>query len=538
MGTLDRVANGRDGFSLGILRASLCARRACGALGACLTPLSPVELSTVEDGAPAARVRVLVVDDEEGLRHLLRLILERGGYSVTEARDGAEALERLAADPSLGVVLCDIRMPRMDGHAFLSAISERLGERRTVRVVMMSAYGDSDTAVECLARGAFDYVAKPFRAREILSCVERVAERDRLESENRTLRAAVTPDAALGAFVGRSPEAIAVMDLVRRAARYPSTVLITGESGTGKELLARALHDHSPRAAAPFVPVNCAAIPESLLESELFGHERGAFTGADRARPGLFERADGGTLLLDEIGDMPPALQTRLLRVLEDGHIRRIGSRVPKKVDVRVVAATARDLDAEVRAGRFRDDLYYRLNVVRVRVPPLRTRLDDLPLLAATLVRRAAFRLGRDIKGVSAAALRCLAAHAWPGNVRELENVLERAVISAPASSDQIDIAHVSLDPDLLGSAPSSTTLEPAVAAAAPSSAAPRSVVDFGPDDGKGTLSIKLHAARLERHLIELAMARTGGHRGKAAGLLEISSKALAYKIRDYGIQS
>jgi len=482
-------------------------------------------LSPAPAASPPDRVRVLVVDDEEGLRHLLRLILERGGFAVTEARDGAEALDLLVAHPAIGVVLCDIRMPRMDGHAFLSALPARLAPQRTVRVVMMSAYGDSDTAVDCLARGAFDYVAKPFRAREILSCVERVVERDRLEAENRSLRAAVTPDDALGAFVGRSPVVTAVMELVRRAARYPSTVLLTGESGTGKELLARALHDHSPRASAPFVPVNCAAIPESLLESELFGHERGAFTGADRARPGLFERADGGTLLLDEIGDMPPALQTRLLRVLEDSHIRRIGSRIPKKVDVRVVAATARDLDHEVRDGRFRDDLYYRLNVVRVRVPPLRDRLDDLPLLAATLVRRAAVRLGRDIQGVSDDALRMLAAHRWPGNVRELENVLERAVIAAPPSASRIEVDHLALDPVHDG-----RPVQPPLVAP--------EVVALGPDDGEGPLSIKLHAARLERHLIELALARTDGHRGRAAGLLEISSKALAYKIRDYGIQA
>jgi len=468
---------------------------------------------------------VLVVDDEEGLRHLLRLILERAGYAVVEARDGAAALDQLSGDPSLGVVLCDIRMPRMDGHTFLSTLPERLEPGRSVRVVMMSAYGDSDTAVDCLARGAFDYIAKPFRGREILSCVERVVERDRLEAENRTLRAAVSPDNSLGAFVGRSAEARGVMDLVRRAARYPSTVLLTGESGTGKELLARALHDHSPRVSAPFVPINCAAIPESLLESELFGHERGAFTGADRARAGLFERADGGTLLLDEIGDMPPPLQTRLLRVLEDGHIRRIGGRVPKKVDVRVVAATARDLDLEVRAGRFRDDLYYRLNVVRVRVPPLRERLEDIPLLAATLVRRASLRLGREITGVTDAALRRLVGHPWPGNVRELENVLERAVIGAPIGASQLDAVHLSLDP----------------IAAAPTAHSPPEideVVRFGPDDGDQPLSIKLHAARLERHLIELALSRTNGHRGRAAGLLEISSKALAYKIRDYGIQA
>jgi two-component system response regulator AtoC len=391
---------------------------------------------------------------------------------------------------------------------------------------MMSAYGDSDTAVDCLSRGAFDYVAKPFRSREIIASVERVVDRDRLEVENKRLRAKVERSDRLGRFVGRSEAALAVMALVRRAAGYPSTVLLTGESGTGKELLARALHDQSPRSAGPFVPINCAAIPDTLLESELFGHERGAFTGAERARPGLFERADGGTLLLDEIGDMPVALQTRLLRVLEDGRVRRVGARDAKEVDVRVVAATAQDLDEAVRSGRFRDDLYYRLNVVRVRVPPLRERRSDIPLLVATLVERASKRLGREVFSVSDRVLDLLTGHDWPGNVRELENVLERAVIVVPPEGRRVELEHISLD----------GRPGPVSAAPVPSAATP-GVVQLGLDDGEEPLSIKLHSARLERHLIELALRRTDGHRGRAAALLEISSKALAYKIRDYGIQ-
>lgn len=471
-------------------------------------------------------VSVLVVDDEPGLRHLLRLILERGGYRVFEAADGRGALEALISDTDLRVVLCDIRMPRMGGHEFLKALPEVVPAERGVRVIMMSAYGDSDTAVDCLSRGAFDYVAKPFRAREILSSVERVVDRDRLEAENRRLRAEVAQADTLGRFVGRSEAARSVMALVRRAAGYPSTVLLTGESGTGKELLARALHEQSARASGPFVPINCAAIPESLLESELFGHERGAFTGAERARAGLFERAHGGTLLLDEIGDMPLSLQTRLLRVLEDGRVRRIGGRDAKDVDVRVVAATAKDLDDAVRTGRFRDDLFYRLNVVRVRVPPLRERRSDIPLLAATLVRRASERLGREVFSVDEAALDVLANHSWPGNVRELENVLERAVIVVEPHVRRVGVTHLSLDGRPVApparSAPVST---------------PTEVVHLGPDAAGASLSVKLHAARIERHLIVLALRRTEGHRGRAAALLEISTKALAYKIRDYGIE-
>ena len=481
-----------------------------------------------ENGAGETAPTVLVVDDEPGLRHLLRLILERGGYGVEEAQDGAAALRRLSADPArqppIHIVLCDIRMPRMGGHDFLAALPEALPAGHAVHVVMMSAYGDSDTAVDCLARGAFDYVAKPFRAQEVLSCIERVVAQQRLTAENQRLRAAVGRADALGRFVGRSEAAQAVMALVRRAAGYPSTVLLTGESGTGKELLARALHEGSPRSKGPFVPINCAAIPESLLESELFGHERGAFTGAERTRPGLFERADGGTLLLDEIGDMPYTLQTRLLRVLEDGKVRRIGGREAKEVDVRVVAATAQDLDDAVQSGRFRDDLFYRLNVVRVRVPPLRERRTDIPLLAATLVRRAAERLSRDVRSVSEAALEILSAHSWPGNVRELENVLERAVIVAAPGTRQIDVEHISLDGMPLSAAQAAASGE-------------TGVVRLLADDGESSLSVKLHSSQLERHLIVLALRRTDGHRGRAAALLEISSKALAYKIRDYGVE-
>ena len=479
-----------------------------------------------EQVSPPSRIPILVVDDEPGLRHLLRLILERDGYGVVEATHGGEALAHLQANPHLRIVLCDIRMPTMGGHAFLEALAEQIPAERGIRVVMMSAYGDSDTAVDCLSRGAFDYVSKPFRSREILASVERVVERERLEAENRRLRAEVEQTDRLGRFVGRSEAGRAVMALVRRAAEYPSTVLLTGESGTGKELLARAVHEHSTRASGPFVPINCAAIPESLLESELFGHERGAFTGAERARPGLFERADGGTLLLDEVGDMPFALQTRLLRVLEDGRVRRIGAREHRDVDVRVVAATAQDLEAAVQNGKFRDDLYYRLNVVRVRVPPLRERRSDIPLLAMTLVERASQRLGREVFSVSDEALALLTAHSWPGNVRELENVLERAVIVVPPKGRCIEVDHLSLDGGPVGRTPE---VAPVVAG---------DVVSYGPDDGGTPLSIKLHSAELERHLITLALCRTEGHRGRAAALLEISGKALAYKIRDYGIQA
>lgn len=463
--------------------------------------------------AATGSVPILVVDDEEGLRHLLRVILQREGHAVIEAADGEAALAVLDAHPDVRIMFSDIRMPRMDGMSLLQAV-----QARDLRVVMMSAYGTQDTAVEALSHGAWDYVSKPFRADEIRICVERIQERDRLVAENRQLRATVGDGE--GRFLGRSDAARGVLALVRQAAAFPSTVLFTGESGTGKELLARALHDLSPRAARPFVPINCAAIPETLLESELFGHARGAFTGAVRSHAGLFEQADGGTLLLDEIGDMPLALQTRLLRVLEDGRVRRVGGSSDVSVDVRVVAATATDLEAAVAAGGFREDLYYRLNVVRVRIPPLRDRAEDIPLLVDALIERAADRLGRAVRGATPAALEALACHPWPGNVRQLENALERAVIVA--AGENVDLADLPAD---VGGTP-------------PGTPGAGSVLVLGEDDGEGSLSIKTHTASLERHLIVLALERTGGNRTRAARLLEISTKALLYKIRDYGVDA
>ncbi|MBL8619075.1 MAG: sigma-54-dependent Fis family transcriptional regulator [Deltaproteobacteria bacterium] len=469
--------------------------------------------------SPLRRPPVLVVDDEAAIRHVLRLLLEREGYAAVEAADGAAALAQLEATPALRLALCDLRMPVLDGHGFLT---QARAAHPALRVVMMSAYGGQEEAVAALARGAWAYINKPVRPDELRHVLRGIAEQDRLLEENAALRARVVePEGAELGFVGRSAAARAVMETVSRVARYPSTVLITGESGTGKELVAQALHARSDRREGPFVPVNCAALPEGLLESELFGHERGAFTGAVRARGGLFELADKGTLLLDEIGDMPLALQSRLLRVLEDGRVRRVGGDRDREVDVRVVAATATPLEQAVEAGRFRRDLFYRLNVVRIQTPALRERPDDLPLLAHTLLHRAARRLGRPAPPLSAAALDRLCAERWPGNVRQLENVLEQAVLLA--TGPQIEPNDLPLRPV--------TRPEPN-GAAAPSGG----VLRLLPDDGAADLSIKGHSALLERHLIHLALQRTQGNRTQAARLLELSTKALAYKIRDYGL--
>ena len=448
---------------------------------------------------------VLIVDDEENLRHVLRLMLEQFGFAVMEAADGQQALQMLGKYPDIRMVLCDLRMPNMDGLQFLEAVRDR-----GLSVVMVSAYGTLETTDAALDLGAVDTISKPFRPSEIKVRLERLIQHKALAAENEQLRAAVAVVESIDGFIGQSSAARKVVDLVLKVAPYPTTVLVTGESGTGKEVLARGIHRRSNRSAGPFVAVNCGAIPESLLESELFGHERGAFTGAVRAHQGLFEQAHRGTLLLDEIGEMPLALQTRLLRVLEAGTVRRIGGQADKMIDVRVVAATSRNLVAMSEQQTFREDLLYRLRVVHIEVPPLRERKEDIPLLANALVARAAARLGRPVPTVSEAAMKCLVQYSWPGNVRELENAVERAILMGEGDV----IASTEL-PDAVSSDALDTTLTMAE-----------------PDE----LSIKFHTANLERMLIERALERTVGNRTQAARLLGISYKALVYKIRGYGL--
>ena len=452
------------------------------------------------------RPKILIVDDEDTLRRVLNAMLKSLGFDACEARDGAHAMSILDEDPEIRFVLCDLRMPNMDGMAFLDSVAGR-----GVRVVMMSAYGTTDTAVEALGRGAVDYISKPFRREEIRVALERLIESDLLKAENARLRATVGAVDSFEGFVGRSPGAKRVVEIIEKVAGYPSTVLLTGESGTGKEVLARALHARSDRAKRSFVAVNCGAIPESLLESELFGHERGAFTGAVRAHAGLFEQAHSGTLLLDEIGEMPIVLQTRLLRVLEASTVRRIGGQKDRAIDVRVVAATSRDLDTMVSSGTFREDLLYRLKVVHIAVPALRERVEDIPMLVDALILRASERLGRPLAMVSQEAMRILLAHDWPGNVRELENALERALLMA--SGDTIGPSDLPFDAQ-----------------------------DGGEDSmmagASEDLSIKRHTASLEQLLIRRALMATAGNRSQAARLLDISYKALVYKIRGYGLEN
>ncbi len=451
-----------------------------------------------------SRLRVLVIDDEAGLRHTLQLILGDEGYEVLTANEGEEGLRvALAERPEL--ILCDIRMPRLDGLGFVERYREAGG---TALVVMMSAYGTIETAIEAMRRGAYDYISKPFNADEIILAVRKAEEREALQREVRRLRARVRGADRFEEVIGGSSSFREVLDLAARAAPYPTTVLITGESGTGKEAIARAIHRASPRAERAFVGVNCGAIPENLLESELFGHEKGAFTGADRAREGLFSEADGGTLFLDEIGELPPALQVKLLRALQERRIRPVGADQERAVDVRVLAATSRDLVEEVVEGRFREDLFYRINVIHLHVPPLRDRPEDIAPLADHFLERHALRLGISSTALPRDLVPVLARYAWPGNVRELENVLERALV---LSGGEMDESHLPVH-------------------------VRTSTPPFQVPSDEGDLSVKRRLPTLERELITRALERTHGNRTRAAELLELSTRALAYKILEYGI--
>lgn len=453
------------------------------------------------------KIKILVVDDEENLRHMLQVMLKKLGYLVETAAEGGEALEK-ARRGGHTFILCDIRMPNMDGKAFLKGCaSQGIGST----IIMMSAYGSVEDAIDCMKLGAYDYISKPFNADEIALVLKKAEERERLKEENRRLRREMQESGSLGNIVSRSDRMAEVFRLIRKLADVKTTVLIHGESGTGKELIARALHFNGPRKEAPFVAVNCGAIPEQLLESELFGHMKGAFTDASSDKRGLFEEADGGTLFLDEIAEMPAALQVKLLRVLQDEEIRRVGAATSKKVDVRVISATAKDLGALATAGTFREDLYFRLNVFSLSVPPLRERLEDVPLLVDHFLEKHGERMGKPGVVASAELLRVLVQYPWPGNVRELENCIERGLVLCDETLD------ISCLPDTVRR---SIGLERRRQLPEPES-----------------LSIKAGAEQLERELIRRALAQTGGNRTHAAKLLEISHRALLYKLKDYSIE-
>jgi two-component system response regulator AtoC len=454
--------------------------------------------------------RILIVDDDEALRESLELILSAEGYTVLSADGGESALAIIDHSP-VDAVLCDLRMPGIDGFDLMPQITRLLPG---VPIILMSAHGTQDLVIEAIQRGAYDYLAKPFQPAEIRLTLRKAHEREELRRKNSLLERDISRTLGDRAIVAASDGMIALLELLERTAAYKSTVLVTGESGSGKEVIARAVHSQSPRRDEPFVAVNCGAIPENLLESELFGHAKGAFTGANRAHRGLFAEANKGSLFLDEIAEMPVGLQVKLLRAIQEEEIRPVGENKSQTIDVRVIAATSRDLEVEIAEGRFREDLFYRLNVVRLEVPPLRERRQDIPLLVDHFLSRFRDNLGKNVRGVSDTVLELLVGHSWPGNVRELENMIERAMILT--DGDTIE----------------KTALPPAVLAG-PSPGETRS----GQADEDEDFSLKRARQLFEAQLIRRALGRTGGNRTHAAKLLEISHRALLYKLKDYGIR-
>jgi two-component system NtrC family response regulator len=464
-------------------------------------------MSVAEAGRVKIRARLLVVDDEEPQRLMLASLLGRAGFDAVTAANGEQALARLAEGP-FDLLLTDQRMPGMDG---LELLERARRVRAELPIVLMTAHGTVSTAVEAMKRGAADYLTKPFERDELMVVIEKVLRQRRLEDEVVSLRGALRERYRLDNLVGASGPMQQVFALIERVAAADVPVLITGESGTGKELVARAIHQNSPRSGGPFVALNCAAVPETLLESEFFGHERGAFTGAVRTQIGRFEQADGGTLLLDEVGAMRIDLQAKLLRALQEGEIQRLGASAPRKVDVRILAATCEDLEHSIRKRTFREDLYYRLNVVPIELPPLRERPEDLSLLVDHFVSRAARKFGRGEIRVAPEVVDRLQRHVWPGNVRELENCIERMVVLS--RGERLTISDV----------------PPAVGR--PSGAGEGGLDGFElPLDG-------VRLGELERHLIRQALRRARGSLGPAAKLLGISYKTLQYRIRKYGLE-
>ncbi len=447
-----------------------------------------------------AKERVLIVDDEVNARQALKTILSEEGFEIAEASDGEEALQRLA-EFAPAAVLTDVRMPKMDGLTFLRKAREG-GSDATF--VVMTAFGSIEMAVEAMAAGAESYLVKPLDVKAVMVVLEKALEKRRLHKDTEQLRARVRERFSFPNIVGDSPELQAVFEVVKQAAPTKATVLILGESGTGKELVAQALHEESPRKDKPFVKVNCAALSESLLESELFGHEKGSFTGAIGRKEGRFELADGGTLFLDEIGEISASLQIKLLRVLQTREFERVGGTQTVKVDVRLVAATNKDLAAEVKAGRFREDLYYRLNVVAVTLPSLRQRKGDIPALVSHFIEKYARSYGKTVKGLAPGTLNALLAHSWPGNVRELENAVERAVVLTKGAELTAD----DLPPTLRGPRPK--------------------------DVAGGSLIPGATMAEIEREAILRTMEMVGGSTSRAAEVLGISVRKIQYRLKEY----
>ena len=449
--------------------------------------------------------RVLVVDDERSLREFLEIFFRREGYAVVTASGADEALVALGAD-DFDVVISDVQMSGASGLDLLRTVKETAPD---CVVIMITAFATTETAIEAMKQGAYDYITKPFKVDELRLVVEKALEKKLLVDENQRLRTALRSRSR--SLVGSSTALSHVHDLIAQVATTRTNVLVSGESGTGKELVARGIHELSERRDKAFLAVNCGAIPENLLESELFGHVRGAFTGAVSNKPGLVESADGGTLFLDEIGELPQSLQVKLLRLIQEKTVRRVGGNQDQRVDVRIVAATNRDLQAEVHAGRFREDLYYRLNVIQIALPPLRERMEDVPQLVQHFLEKYRRELGKDVSGVSSAAMEKILGHSFPGNVRELENLIERAVA-------------LSRSPTLGVEGLPASVLEKSVSRLAPAAAR------------GGNLDEIL--ASYERGLLSDALQRAGGVKKRAARLLGISFRSFRYRLEKLGLDN
>lgn len=456
---------------------------------------------------------VLVIDDDDNLRSAIALNLEASGYSVSQA-DSAEKGCELLKSSEFNIILCDMRMPGESGIDFIDTFKELNPDSA---IIMMTAFGNNDLAVKAMRAGAYDYLSKPFEMEELVLTIRKVEERERLKEENKELRSEIEQKYNFSNIVARSKAMADIFDTVKRLSKFNTTILITGESGTGKELLAKAIHHNSPRDTRPFVAVNCGAIPENLIESELFGHKKGAFTDASRDKKGLFEEASGGTIFLDEIAELPLHLQVKILRVLQEQQIRRVGDERVIDIDTRVIAATLKNLEEEVDQGNFRDDLYYRLNVVSIHIPPLRERPEDISVLVKHFINKHNRKLGLSIRDIDNDAMKCLLSYNWRGNIRELENCIERAMVLT--DSDNVDRRSL---PDQIRLAQPGGEGEVS------------SVVESGFDDGN--LSIKQHSRSLEIRLIRRALEKTKGNRTHAAKELEISHRALLYKMKEYGI--
>jgi DNA-binding NtrC family response regulator len=451
---------------------------------------------------------ILIVEDKDSMARMLQETMETVGYHPLIARDGTEGIRKIREN-KIDLVLTDLKLPKKDGMEVLRAAKE---ENPMLPVIMMTAFGSVDIAVQAIKEGAFDFITKPFDTDHLLHLIKKAVETQRLVTENILLRDEVSSMRGIPTIIGKSEKILEAEKKIQKVAPTKATAFILGESGTGKELFARAIHCVSPRKDFPFVPINCAAIPKELLESELFGHEKGAFTGAEAKKIGKFELADKGTIFLDEIGEMDLSLQSKILRVIQESEIERLGGLKPIQVDVRIIAATNKEIDIAVAEGRFREDLYYRLNVFPIRIPPLRERVEDIPLLVDFFIKKHCAEIKSGTKKVSREALNMLMGYPWKGNVRELENTLERAVIL----SDGVTItpAHISLNPvpmNLnLGTLPMNGTLE-------------------------DTTRVALRLAESER--IRKALQETKGNKSRAAELLDVSYKTLLTKIRDYSIE-